>query len=482
MHLILEIKETTAMGARKPFTVVMLCCILAVAAAIPAEHVEPAQDGTIATYIVHIASSHSPRTTRNAARLTRSYTSFLRDTLPTGIHEPTPSILYAYAHAMTGFAARLTARQAAHLEAQSSILAVIPDRMSEFTPPCRTKNQGDYATAEPHLLPAVSVSYADAMEIRKYSRTPSPVASFLLFRTSKGAKIPPSPRVASFSSRGPSLVAPEILKPDVIALGIEILAAWTGAQSISTLDTRRVKFNIMSGTSMAAPHVSGMAAMLKVARPTWSPAAIKSALMTTAYNVDNAGGAITDMSTGKKAGPFELGAGHVDPNRALDPGLVYNAGEDDYISFLCALGYTRQQIAIFTGGGVKDDICLEYKDVTVGDHNYPAFSVAFKSYQQEVTQRRVVRNVGSNINAVYTFSLRSYPNNVFVKVYPTKLVFDAQHQTLEYTVTFSLVLSATNNSSPQEVSSAIVWTDSQHTVVSPMIVTWPAPTASVATM
>ena len=120
---------------------------------------------------------------------------------------------------------------------------------------------------------------------------------------------------------------------------------------------------------MSCPHVSGIAALLRQARPDWSPAAIKSALMTTAYNVDNAGDVIKDMSTG-----------HVDPNRALEPGLVYDAGADDYVSFLCALGYTAELIAIFT----KERTDCSKRKASVGDLNYPSFSVVFGSDKKDV--------------------------------------------------------------------------------------------------
>jgi hypothetical protein len=334
------------------------------------------------------------------------------------------------------------------------------------------------------LLPAVSVTYADAVEIVTYSRTPNPVANISYFSTFTGFVNPPSPRVASFSSRGPNCVAPEILKPDIIAPGVQILAAWTGQVSPSKLDIdeRRVEFNIISGTSMATPQMSGIAALLKAARPKWSPAAIKSAMMTTAYNVDNHGVIITDMSTGKAAGPFQIGAGHVDPNRALDPGLVYDTDEDDYISFLCALGYTPKIVAIFTGGPVVEDICSKRQAIAVGDHNYPAFSVAFKSYDEKVTQRRVVRNVGSHVNAVYTFSYRALPIGWSAIVDPPELEFDAGHTSLEYTVTFSLIMSAASKSSETEAHSALVWTDGKHKVVSPIVLTWPTTTAAMAVM
>jgi subtilisin family serine protease len=342
---------------------------------------------------------------------------------------------------------------------------------------------GDFARADPHLFPTVIVTRADAILIKNYSDTPNAVARIAYFTTVEGFVNPPSPRVASFSNRGPNRLAPEILKPDIIAPGVEILAAWTGESSPSGLDidTRRVKFNIISGTSMATPHVSGIAAMLMVARPEWSPAMIKSAMMTTAYNIDNSGGVIKDMATGKEAGPFQLGAGHVDPNRALDPGLVYDTEPYQYISFMCALGYTTQQIAILTGDSPAMDICSQYGEIAVGDHNYPAFSVVFNSSDDKVTQSREVRNVGSNENAVYTFSFRDVPIGWSAIVDPPVLEFDEGHRSLEYTVTFSL-LPAASNSSETEAHSALVWTDGQHKVVSPIVLTWPATTTAAVAM
>ena len=89
--------------------------------------------------------------------------------------------------------------------------------------------------------------------------------------------------VAGFSSHSPSRFAPKIIKPDLIAPGVNILAAWSGDASPSSLasDRRRVGFNILSGTSMSCPHVAGIAGLLKALHPDWSPAAIKSAIMTT---------------------------------------------------------------------------------------------------------------------------------------------------------------------------------------------------------
>lgn len=62
-----------------------------------------------------------------------------------------------------------------------------------------------------------------------------------------------------------------------------ILAAYTGAVSATGWpnDTRRVQFNMISGTSMSCPHVAGLTGLLKTLYPRWSPAAIRSAIMTT---------------------------------------------------------------------------------------------------------------------------------------------------------------------------------------------------------
>ncbi|PUZ77916.1 hypothetical protein GQ55_1G411500 [Panicum hallii var. hallii] len=336
-----------------------------------------------------------------------------------------------------------------------------------------TEKFGEQAMANAHILAATAVKFADAEKIKQYIRTnASPVATIVFQGTVVGRK-PSSPRMASFSSRGPNLRALEILKPDITAPGVDILAAWTGESSPSALDsdTRRVKYNIISGTSMSCPHVSGIAALLRQAHPDWSPAAIKSALMTTAYNVDNAGDTIRDMSTGQASTPFVRGAGHVDPNRAVDPGLVYDAGADDYFSFLCALGYTAEQIAKFT---TKDDPavnCSARRTTSAGDLNYPAFSVVLNSTKSEVTQRRTVRNVGSNVRARYRVTLTS-PAGVRVTVKPRILRFSRLRRTQEYAVTFTPLRGA--NVTEKYTFGSIVWRDNKHTVTSPIAITWPA--------
>ncbi|WCJ20445.1 Subtilisin-like protease SBT4.4 [Euphorbia peplus] len=108
-----------------------------------------------------------------------------------------------------------------------------------------------------------------------------PVAKLLKSETIKDLT---APLVASFSSRGPNLIVGDLLKPDIVAPGVDILAAYPPTVPVSTkpLDERRFKYNIISGTSMACPHAAAVAAYVKTFHPTWSPSAIKSAIMTTA--------------------------------------------------------------------------------------------------------------------------------------------------------------------------------------------------------
>uniref|UniRef100_A0A453PSY4 Subtilisin-like protease n=1 Tax=Aegilops tauschii subsp. strangulata TaxID=200361 RepID=A0A453PSY4_AEGTS len=342
------------------------------------------------------------------------------------------------------------------------------------------KEFGELVVGSPHNFPATTVTFAVAKRIKKYiSNTTSPAATIVFHGTVIGPT-PSSPRMAPFSSRGPNFQVPEILKPDVTAPGLEILAAWTGTASPSGLDSdsRRVHYNVVSGTSMACPHVSGIAAMLRQARPEWSPAAIKSALMTTAYNMDNAGHVIGDMATGKASTPFARGAGHVDPNRALDPGLVYDAGMDDYVTFLCALGYTADEVAIFTRDGSSTNCSTLPGSGYVGDHNYPAFVAVFTSRNETITQHRMVRNVGNNVDATYRATVTS-PAGMRVDVKPQKLQFSTTHNTQEYQVTFSIRAAG---SIKEYTFGSITWSDGKHTVTSPNAIAWRPPVSEVAAM
>ncbi|KAL0817024.1 hypothetical protein Bca101_073468 [Brassica carinata] len=333
---------------------------------------------------------------------------------------------------------------------------------------------GEELTADSHLVPATMVGANAGDQIREYiQKSVSPTATISFLGTSIGPS-PPSPRVAAFSSRGPNHITPVILKPDVIAPGVNILAGWTGMVGPTDLDIdpRRVQFNIISGTSMSCPHVSGLAALLRKAHPDWSPAAIKSALVTTAYDTENSGEPIEDLATGKPSNSFIHGAGHVDPNKALNPGLVYDIDVKDYVAFLCAVGYEFPGILVFLQDPTLYNACETSKLKTSGDLNYPSFSVVFGSTVDVVKYRRVVKNVGTNVDAVYEVGVKS-PANVEIDVSPRKLAFSKGEGELEYEVTFrSVVLGGGVGSVPGHEFGSIEWTDGEHVVKSPVAVQW----------
>ncbi|XWS25540.1 hypothetical protein CRYUN_Cryun27aG0076800 [Craigia yunnanensis] len=336
-----------------------------------------------------------------------------------------------------------------------------------------TDTFGEELVADAHLLPSAAVGQKTGDAIKKYiSSDHNPTAIIGPGTTKIGVQ--PSPVVAAFSSRGPNPVTPAILKPDIIAPGLNILAGWTGAVGPTGLDSdqRHVNFNIISGTSMSCPHVSGLAALLKAAHPEWSPAAIKSAFMTTAYTAYKSGEKIKDVATGEPATPFDYGAGHVDPVAALDPGLVYDATVDDYLGFLCALNYTSDQIKSTTH---RDFTCQTSKKYTLGDFNYPSFSVPLETASGEeggagvsstIKYTRTLTNVGAP--ATYKIYLYSQTQAVKISVEPATLSFSAQYEKKSYTVTFRASSMASGTTS----FARLEWSDGKHIVGSPIAFSW----------
>ncbi|KAL9678295.1 hypothetical protein QQ045_016138 [Rhodiola kirilowii] len=334
-----------------------------------------------------------------------------------------------------------------------------------------TAANGEELVADAHLLPATAVGEKSGDLIKNYLFSdPNPTVTILFAGTKVG--IQPSPVVAAFSSRGPNSITSEILKPDIIAPGVNILAGWTGAVGPTGLaaDKRHVGFNIISGTSMSCPHVSGLGALIKAAHPGWSPAAIRSALMTTAYTEYKTGQNLEDIATGKPSTPFDHGAGHVDPVAALDPGLVYDLSVDDYVDFLCALNYTATQITTLTK---KSLTCDTSKTHRVADLNYPSFAVSFETGQGSsgggstaVKYTRTLTNVGSPGTYKATFSTDSVA--VKISVVPGVLQFGEVNEKKTYTVTFTGVSkpSGSNN------FGRIQWSDGKHVVGSPIAFNW----------
>ncbi|XP_020104076.1 subtilisin-like protease SBT1.9 [Ananas comosus] len=319
-------------------------------------------------------------------------------------------------------------------------------------------------------FPAVILSPRDGSVVLDYiNKSPNPKACLQFRETILGLK--PAPKVAPYTSRGPSASSPHVLKPDIVAPGTQILAAWAENSTVGTVGSRELysKFNIISGTSMACPHASGVAALLRAAHPSWSPAAIRSAIMTTADPSDNTGRPIKD--TGLKdqpATPLAMGSGQIKPNKALDPGLVYDAGIKDYVRLLCAMNFTTNQLKMITRSSSVD--C---SDASL-DLNYPSF-IAFFNPKTAVTIdnsirkfKRTVTNVG---DAVATYSAKVKEIKGFsISVVPDELVFKDKYEKQSFTV---ILQGHVKNKKDEVVHGSLSWVDDKgkYEVRSPIVAT-----------
>ncbi|KAA8539862.1 hypothetical protein F0562_026554 [Nyssa sinensis] len=302
-------------------------------------------------------------------------------------------------------------------------------------------------------VPAVMISREDCRKLYDYIKnTETPTATILSTEANKDFM---APIVASFSSRGPNPISPDILKPDITAPGVNILAAWSAnaVPSLYMFDNRQVDYNILSGTSMSFPHATGAAAYVKAAHPTWSPAAIKSALMTTAT--------IMDPRKNDDA-EFAYGSGHINPLKAVDPGLVFDATEADYVHFLCKEGYNTTLVRLISGDSSS---CPSDKPGKTGDLNYPSFALSLLDGEQIIaTFPGTVINVGSP-NSTY-YSKVSMPPSFSIVVEPSVLTFSDFGEKKSFTV-------KVNNTPLIQVpiiSGLIEWTDGSHIVRSPIVV------------
>lgn len=252
--------------------------------------------------------------------------------------------------------------------------------------------------------------------------------------------------VADFSSRGPSLSDANFLKPDVTAPGVDILGG--AAPDAPNNGLHGELFQYLSGTSQAAPEVAGIAALLKEAHPDWSPARIKSALMTTAYQR----GVVREG--GEAADPFDIGAGHIDANRAVDPRLVYESDHRDYAAYLCGLvkpPFPEADCAALAAQGFPS----EPQNV-----NEPSIAVA------ELITGDVVRRRVTNIGPPASFSAQiSPPQDLDIVVEPSTLVLGTG-ESVEYSVRF------VDRGAGRDLwwFGQLGWSDGKRTAVSPIAV------------
>ncbi|MBT8208367.1 MAG: S8 family serine peptidase, partial [Acidimicrobiia bacterium] len=269
-----------------------------------------------------------------------------------------------------------------------------------------------------HYVPSLHTNNTDGLVIKDYiAANEAPTATL-----SGGTKTSAQGSVmAAFSSRGPNAAtgAADLIQPDVTAPGVNVLA---GNTPTALSGAPGQLFQAISGTSMSSPHVAGAFALLKQAHPDWSPAAAKSALMTTSRQDVVKEDGVTP------ADPFDMGAGHIVPTTALSPGIVYDAGFLDYLGFLCeaapeVFSDAAATCASLVGLGIPTD---------GSELNVPSIGIAELVGAQTVT--RTVTDV-SGVRDRYRITAEA-PPGVSVEVSPRVLRVPA-NGSASYTVTFT---------------------------------------------
>ncbi|XP_042477938.1 subtilisin-like protease SBT2.4 isoform X2 [Macadamia integrifolia] len=314
---------------------------------------------------------------------------------------------------------------------------------------------GDYiAEPVPFVVPGIMIpKVADAQILLQYyeqwtSRDPTGRVTKYNGRAAIGEGRVASfqgraPSVSRFSSRGPDIIdssrrnLADVLKPDILAPGHLIWAAWSPT-SISEPLLNGYNFALLSGTSMATPHVAGVAALIKQHNPSWTPSMIASAISTTASRYDNYGEPIMaegfNISSLYPSTPFDFGAGLINPKRALDPGLVFTSGFEDYVEFLCSLPNTNLSLVEAVTGRLCNHSLAHPSDL-----NLPSITISRLVTSQVV--RRSVKNIESKPETYVSAVL--HPNGVEVSVNPSQFTIDSQGtQDMEITISVTQALNS----------------------------------------
>lgn len=253
-----------------------------------------------------------------------------------------------------------------------------------------------------HVVPTIHLNPPDATAVRAYVATAGATATMLQANTT--GKVAAYPQISPFSSRGPSVGnGGDLLKPDIAAPGVDTLAA------LSPPTNNGHRFGFLSGTSMAAPHVAGVAALYFGVHPNWSAMAVKSALMTTAAKLVKADGKVNNNR-------FDQGAGNVRPDRMLNPGVIFDSADQDWLEYLQGQGVNVQLPGV--------------DSVDPSDYNSPSIAIGKLVDSQTVTRR--VTAVSAGLYRITT----SVPG-IRVAVSPSILIFTQPGQTKTIRVKFT---------------------------------------------
>ncbi|KAJ3696146.1 hypothetical protein LUZ60_001523 [Juncus effusus] len=272
-----------------------------------------------------------------------------------------------------------------------------------------------------------------------------------------------APKVMYYSARGPdpedtSVLNADILKPNLIAPGNSIWGAWSSL-GLDSNEFQGESFAMISGTSMAAPHVAGLAALIKQQYPDFTPAAIGSALSTSASLEDKNGNPILAQrtyansdSTQSQATPFDMGSGFVNSTQSLDPGLIFDSSYDDYLSFLCGINGSGPVVQNYTGN------TCGFTTLNGSDLNLPSITISVLNQTRNLT--RTVKNVANDESYVLGFS---NPYGTSISVSPDQFfIKKGEKQSVKF------IISATQNSSTASFGKVGFYGDKGHMVILPV--------------
>jgi subtilisin family serine protease/plastocyanin len=300
--------------------------------------------------------------------------------------------------------------------------------------------------ADLQKVPTAHVDVPTGGALLAYVKTPHPTAKLSAGVFTKVE----APSMAGFSSSGPSaLSAGDLLKPDIAAPGVDVAAAFSPAEGGES-------FALESGTSMATPHIAGIAALVKAKHPGWSPAAIRSALMTGSRDRTDKGNPIREVD--HAGSPLNYGAGEVRPAESFDPGLVYDSTPDQWLQWLCGVSADHgSDLGLALTG------CDDIGTMPATELNYPSVSFGHLIGTQSVT--RTVTNVG-NRTSRYTARVQA-PAGYSVKVSPSSFEVKPGKS-----VRFTVTVTHSGGAYGQWVSGNLTWHDNQgHDVRIPLVLT-----------